>query len=360
MPEHSGTARGRVLWLDYARMLAIICVVITHTTQRVYKMDAQILAQSPAHGRLFALSMFTIGRLGVPIFFFLTGYLLLDRDYPREKYIAFLKKNFCGLLLTTAAWTVLYSLFRTWFYDTPFHVGNCLKTLLFIKSSEMSHMWYMPVILGLYLFLPLVANGLKHTDLDVLYIPLAIAFAYQFVIPVINVFLTANGLETFASLPDVSFAGNKYGLLILMGYLVKKGAFQRIPSPVLAALGLAGFVFTVFSQNYSYMRGVTYNVWYNSASLIVADLAIFLLLSRARFQSGRLAGSIAAASFGIYLVHSPINLILIRYYQPGVSGWERLTVVFFLTFALSWALVALLGKIEPVARVLLFQKKQKR
>lgn len=94
-------SRERVIWLDYARMFAIICVVITHTTERVYNLGAEILGQYSSYSRIFALSMFTIGRLGVPIFFFLTGYLLLDRDYPRKKYITFLKQNFGGLLFTT-------------------------------------------------------------------------------------------------------------------------------------------------------------------------------------------------------------------------------------------------------------------
>lgn len=199
--------RGRIIWLDYARIFAIICVVITHTTERVYRLNAEILVQSSAHSRIFALSMFTLGRLGVPIFLFLTGYLLLDRDYPREKYITFLKRNFCGLLLTTAIWIVLYNLFNAWFYNTPFDVGICLKNLFFVKSTKMSHMWYMPVIIGMYLFIPLVANAFKHTDLDVLYIPLAIVFVYQFILPFINIFLKAKGLEPFSSLPDFSFAG---------------------------------------------------------------------------------------------------------------------------------------------------------
>ena len=199
--------RGRIVWLDYARMFAIICVVITHTTERVYEMNAEILAQSPAHSRLFALSMFTIGRLGVPIFFFLTGYLLLDRDYPREKYITFLKRNFCGLLLTTAIWIIIYNLFNAWFYNTPFSIKECLMNLLFVRSTRMTHMWYMPVIIGMYLFIPLVANAFKHTDLNVLYIPLEVVFAYYFVIPAINVILRATGIGYLDSLPDFSFCG---------------------------------------------------------------------------------------------------------------------------------------------------------
>ena len=58
--------RERIIWLDYARTIAIICVVITHTVQRIYDLSAESLLQSSVSSRIFALSMFSIGRLGVP------------------------------------------------------------------------------------------------------------------------------------------------------------------------------------------------------------------------------------------------------------------------------------------------------
>ena len=338
-------SRERVIWLDYARMFAIICVVITHTTERVYNLGAEILGQYSSYSRIFVLSMFTIGRLGVPIFFFLTGYLLLDRDYPRKKYITFLKQNFGGLLFTTTIWIVIYNIFNAWFYKTSFDIENCLKNVFFLKATDMTHMWYMPVIMGMYLFLPFAANALKHTDLKVLYIPLSIVFIYQFILPVVNVFLTVKGVEPVASLPDFSFAGNGYGFLILGGYLIKKETFNKVHSWVLVLLGICGFVFTVFSQNYSYIHGVTYNVWYNSASLIITDFAIFILLSRVNFRFGKIARKISIASFGIYLVHNPINMMLASYYRPEGSNWQRLAVIFFITFVLAWAIVTIIGKI---------------
>lgn len=147
--------------------------------------------------------------------------------------------------------------------------------------------------------------------------------------------------------------------MILLGYLVKKGTFNKAHSWEFVLLGICGFVFTVFSQNYSYIHGVTYNVWYDSASLIITDLAIFILLSKANFKFGKIASKISIASFGIYLVHNPINMMLSRYYQPEASNWQRLAVIFAITFALAWGIVAIVGKKEPISRVLFFNKKSK-
>ncbi len=352
-------SRPRIAWLDYARMIAIVCVVITHTTEIVYKINAENLMQYSFYLRIFVLLMFTIGRLGVPFFFFLTGYLLLDRKYSREDYKTFLKKNFCGVLLTTAIWIIIYNIFNAIFWNTSFNIGNCLKNLFFLKSTEMSHMWYMPVIIGMYLFIPFVANALNNTDIKIFCIPLILAFAYLFIVPVINVFLTANGQETFEALPDLSFSGGKYGFMILLGYLVKKGIFDKIHSFVLVILGAAAFVFTVFIQNYSNMRGITYNLWYNCASLLIAALSIFILLSRMKLKPKKVVESISKLSFGIYLIHKLILFPLNRYYHYGNSSVGRWIVLFAITFFAAWIVALIIGKVEPLAKLLMFQKNSK-
>lgn len=353
-------SRDRIVWLDYARMIAIICVVITHTTEAVYCLNAETLMQFSIHHRLFTITMFTIGRLGVPIFFFLTGYLLLDREYSSERYKAFLKRNLCGLLLTTAIWIVVYNVFNAFFWKTRFDIVKCIENLLFLKPTEMSHIWYMPVVLGIYLFIPFVANALRSTDVKILCIPLLFVFLYRFIIPVVNVWLAAIGHETILSLLDVSFSGNEYGFMILIGYLVKKGTFDKVPSTAFVVLGVFSFIFTVLTQNYSDVRGISYNVWYNSASLLIADLAIFVLLSRMNLKSGKIAISISKASFGIYLVHNLILIPLNRYYQTGMSSVNRLAIMFLITFFIAWIFVVLTSKAEPLARVMYFQRSSKK
>ena len=113
------------------------------------------------------------------------------------------------------------------FWNAPFDMEKCLKNLLFLKPTEMGHMWYMPVIIGIYLFIPFIANALNNTDIKIFCAPLIFVFSYRFIVPVVNVWLTANGQEPVYALPDLSFSGNEYGFMILLGYLVKKGIFDK-------------------------------------------------------------------------------------------------------------------------------------
>ena len=192
-----------------------------------------------------------------------------------------------------------------------------------------------------------------------MFIPLSVAFLALFVIPVVDVFLLAYGKSAISSLLDLSFSGGAYGFCIILGCLIRKGVFDRIKTIALILIGAGSFCFTVFMQIYLDMHGVDYNVWYNAATLILADLSIFLLISRMKFTSGKIAANISICAFGIYLVHNPVhnpvNMILLRYFEPA-SRVVRLGVGVLVTFLISWGILFVGSKIKGVSRILFFIK----
>lgn len=344
----------RVGWLDTARALAILLVVCNHSVENAYDLSLESMQGYAWYSRVFALALFTLGRLGVPLFFFLSGYLLLDRRYDARQTRRFYRRNLLGLLLTTELWVVLYNLFNSWYDATPLSLKTLGQNLLLLKQVNMAHMWYMPVILGIYLFVPLVANAVSSTSTRTLYLPVLVAFAYLYVRVELNVLLAACGHKTLGSVLDVSFSGGRYGLYLLVGYLVKKGVLDRIPGRVLGAAMVVCYAGTVGIQYLSYARGVKYAVWYDNATLLVTALALFVLLSRAQL-SHPLGESLARCSFGIYLVHMPILLVLERYGNlPGRA--LRFAVVGILTLLTSWGLVFLVARSRRAARWLFAMK----
>lgn len=91
----------RIVGLDYARAVAILLVLLVHATENLFVMDAVHLNAMSVQSRIFAIICFTLGRLGVPLFLFLSGYLLLDRSYTESSIHKFWKKNWLGMLVTT-------------------------------------------------------------------------------------------------------------------------------------------------------------------------------------------------------------------------------------------------------------------
>lgn len=355
MEENSGKTdtKKRILWLDYARTFAIICVILCHTTERVYPLNATDIMQNDIINRLFSVAMFTMGRLGVPIFFFLTGYLLLGREYNYDKYRHFFKHNFLSILITTEIWIIIYNIFNVWFYHESINLGSLIKNMLFMKQTNMSHMWYMPVIIGIYMFIPFVSNAFNHTDIRNLYMPLLVTFVCCFVAPTINTVLRVQGREQLYPLLDISFSGGGYGFCVILGYLVKMGLFDRITSLFLVLSGVVSYIATIVIQIYSDLHEISYNVWYDCAFLIICSLSIFILMSRTKHRKiaiGHVITRTSVYAFGIYLVHKPLNMILISCLDitPRIAKVFEVSVI---TFIVSWFIVWLLSKVKIISKL---------
>ena len=78
-------SRQRFVGIDVLRTFAILCVVLNHCTENIYALTLEGLGGLSHISRVFGLSGFTLGRVGVPCFLAISGYLLMDRDYSPPK-----------------------------------------------------------------------------------------------------------------------------------------------------------------------------------------------------------------------------------------------------------------------------------
>lgn len=346
---------NRIAALDYVRAAAIAIVVYIHAVEIAFPLNLDTYPTYSPLQKILYMVLFIVGRLGAPLFFFLSGYLLLDREFDREKTIRFYKNNFVGLLVTTQIWLLIYYFFRMIMFQKPFDLLDFVLKQFFIKNTDMGHMWYMPAILGLYLFLPFVAKALQHIDIKLLKYPLLIAFVYKFFFPVIQVLLHANKIEILTSLPNLDFSGGCYGIMLLMGYLYKKGCFTKIKTYTYFITAALCLICIFVLQWYSYAKGVKYNVWYDNGFLVIASLCFFALIMAIPWKPNKLVTSLSICSFGIYLVHFPIKILLAELCNFPNAG-IRFLVVFLVPLLSAWLIVWLISKCKPVAKWFLFTK----
>lgn len=95
-----GKNHQRIQWIDMVRGIAILCVILCHVTENIYQLNVDSISLLDFPSKIFVFSAFTCGRLGVPLFLFISGYLLLDRHYGMEGCCKFWKKNLLSLLIT--------------------------------------------------------------------------------------------------------------------------------------------------------------------------------------------------------------------------------------------------------------------
>ena len=91
------------------------------------------------------------------------------------------------------------------------------------QEYTQGHMWYMPMILGLYLFVPFVVCAVQRLGLRAFAVPVCVAGFFSFVQPPANVVLLALGRAPLGGVLSLDFRGGVYGLLLAGGYLARRG-----------------------------------------------------------------------------------------------------------------------------------------
>ena len=95
--------RERMTYLDCLRCLAIFLVIRLHTLVPVVTNTG--VYGVPSWKLCVALDAFT--RVGVPLFFMLSGYLMLSREGTRQ-FAAFYRKNLPKLGIPLVVWNLIY------------------------------------------------------------------------------------------------------------------------------------------------------------------------------------------------------------------------------------------------------------
>ncbi len=304
----------RIIWMDYVRTTAIIFVVICHVIETEY--------YAVRTGKLFISDyiwyfeniLFTIGRLGVPLFLLLSGALMLNREYNVK---SFYKAALLPLFLTTEIWIILNYFYYCLLYSANFSFKNLFSEMTFMRNLSFSHMWYMPMILGIYLVIPLLTKVLKNTSLKEVSLPLLVSFIIFSILPLFNSFAG----EVIAFMPDANtvlntgFLGGLYGMLIIFGHFINNhNILKKMKSFVLLAIIIAAFLLNILGARFFYLKKLYHSDvfgWYASPFIIIISIAIFELIKRINFKKcSKTIMLISRGSFGIYLMH---NLVLIAF-----------------------------------------------
>lgn len=330
----------RDTWLDWCRLFAISAIVLTHCVEQFYPLSA----------KLPALLLFTIGRLGVPVFLFLSGYLLPSRHEIkcREDYFKFVVKKWLPLFICVEVWIGIYGVSFLIVSDSIRWL-DVIRWMLFNRGVPLSHWWYMPMILGAYLGIPLL-SVLKNVLGRSFIIWLFAASVFAHIIrPVARV-----------GFVDLSFVGNCYFTYIIFGYLVclyhesvSRWIAMRMVRIVILCLFLINVVFCLYWQ---IGGGRTVFIWYSAPCLITAGLMVPLLLKSLPNSRSSLVSFVSIASFGVYLLH---NLILsrMRVLLSAIEiGYVRCALAWGIAMGISLAIVAVARRLPVISRLLFLVK----
>ena len=370
-------SKNRIFWLDAARAIAIISVTFNHALSRsfaIYSGTYDEFQRMTAAGSFIKALLFIFSRLGVPLFLMITGALLMDRDYENPGTTErFMRHNWWPLLRITLLWlTIMYGYFMLAksSYLRAEGIVSCLihyvSTILFINPTTMGSMWYMPMILCVYLMIPIMSLALKKLGARYLAIPLGLVFLSAMVVPDISTLFNILGYkgELVLSL-SYSYLFTYYILFVFAGYGISRGLLDGLGDVLVAALATASLLAMSAFQCWTYTTGSDYAVGYSETGIFLTAVFLFELIRRKAEQAAgpalrRHVMYLAEISFGIYFVHICImhGLKLFLDRATGITGYPSFLILEAVSLGGSIVIISILSKNRMLARYLFGMTKE--
>lgn len=383
---------NRVVWVDWMRVVACFMVIIVHATEPFYLggQGSLILTEIDAY---WASLFDSLVRACVPLFIVASSYLQFPLHYSSGE---FLRRRVVRVLVPFLLWTTVYAL--AW--GEP--VEN-FKNLLFNFNYSAGHLWFVYMLIGVYLLIPLLSPWAERVSKRELQVYLAI-WAFTTIIPLLRD-VVAGGFEGMkitygvSGLPRPALtplwgeaSWNTYGTFYyisgFVGYLLLGLYFRRFVGELSWKKSLAiaipcylagfvvvfgGFLRRVFEMTEGVfpVEGLVEKaVWWettwcnDTVGVALMTVAWILLFKKIKYNGNfyqKVLLPISKASYGIYLLHLlvlvPISGAVREWLGLGTEGllgvWTtpvEIVVSAVLGFLASAIIAVVLQKLPKVGK----------
>lgn len=364
----------RIVWLDFVKFVAIFMMIAVHCTDNVTPAE-----RSEPWYNLWGSFYGSFMRPAIPLFVMVTGALLLP---VRQSISAFYTKRLTRLVVPFIIWSVVYNLFPwlTGVLGLPPTVINdffawaepdqsfsgALHNILMIPfnfSMLAVQMWYVYLLIGLYLYMPIFSAWVRQASIKEQRVFLALWFISLF-IPYLREYLTKDLWGTCS--------WNEFGLLyyfagfngyLLLGYYIMNNK-MNVTWGRLAVFGIPSFVigYCVTFWGFKSITAVPGQpvelvelfFTYCSPNVLMMTLPVFLVIRKFRFDSlaiRRFSASISTCTFGIWMSHylflGPCYMLV---ESLPLHTMVKMMVCTVLLLSVTWGFVYVVRKSGKVGR----------
>ena len=327
-------------------MIALFAVVVLHTASLME------FNKVPMQAWIVADFYNALTRFAVPVFVMITGALLLHREYEIKD---FLKRRLTRVVWPFLFWSIVF-IFYSWYNaEVKFSDdiwANLQIALHMLRNGAYYHLWYVYMLIGLYLFIPVISVFVRNaSEKEILYFLLV-----WFLVMICS----QPYLSPFVPQIDVHYFIGYLGYLVLGHYLAFKELPQRNLKPglvvysVLCVIGITTGTY-LFSVNANAISTIMYEplgpfiVLFSSGLFLLARMTLFSLpksLKKARDLVG-------GFSLGIYLCHAMFLSLMhdnwdidYQIFNPVLS----IPLIASGCFVLSFLLVFIISKVPFVGK----------
>ena len=315
---------NRVFWIDCARFVAIILVLLTHAHE-----------QANVSNETVKSILYCIDRTGVPIFFMLSGGLILPKIHSMP-VLTFYRKRIPQFFVLLIVYSVLTNTVSQWL-NGSFSLSSFVSSVINHNGiypasyGFAAQMWFMYAIIQLYLIAPFLSRLLVNLKNSEILIFLAICIIFNF----LRHTMPALGADwrILGRLGD-EFTGSYISYFITGYLLMNRGCAEwRLMKSKL--LNFNVFIIPVLAVVIIDFRAgkILDNLhWYSSSLFIYISSvgAILLIKNISDGKGNKLISTIGLYSFGIYLVHFIFVSVAIKITKHFGMNWVWATVSLFI------------------------------
>jgi surface polysaccharide O-acyltransferase-like enzyme len=338
----------KVIWISNLRVFATLTVIMLHCAAG----GIYLLGKIPNSWWWICNASNAFGRFAVPIFVMLSGYLLLGKY---KNITDFLTKRFFRIFIPFLLWTIIFMVWGNYFGIIPAEktkpeIIDILKKILTGGAGGSGHLWFVYMLLGLYLFSPVVSRWIMHaTDQEVKYF-LIMWLVTCTIYPYFEKFLSIKinfEIRYFSGYLGYFVLGYFLGNLPINLSSKKVGIIASAVFLISWIITFVGIYFSTVSNNKTYESSL-YD--YLSPSVIMMSISAFLtfknLLNVAVLPA--LTAQLDKYSYGMYLMHLiPMKTLSRQFYinfkwiHPSIG----ITTQFILTTIICYLVIFILSKI---------------
>jgi len=305
---------SRVLYFDVLNVIAILAVIFLHHNGLVHQYSPGVAGPWSK-----ALIVEVVAFFAVPIFLMLSGATLMDY---RKRYDTrtFFKKRFSRVLIPFVIWSVITFVYALWHGRYVLNQLSFTKVWdIFMNSDMMSIYWFFPVIISIYLAMPILSLLTQRVNRKWLWYMAGVGLlTYSVLPPVCKLF----GLDFNTSYALPLTAG--FLIFPILGYLlstekIKTKWFVVICVAAVASLVLryvVTYVLTIRDGSTNYLLAD-----YQYFTGVLPAVALFMLAQRIpwdKYIKGKFVSVLSllsSCSLGIYLIHVLVMNAELKYFH---------------------------------------------
>ena len=296
-------------WIDSLRVLATFSVIFLHVACVPLYQYGSISNLDWCIGNIYDSSV----RFCVPIFLMISGVLILSKNY--ESIREYLRKRVLRILFPFLFWSIIYivrDLFLKCNHGEYLTFIEILKfTFVKLRGGASFHLWYIYLIIGLYLFFPIVGKWISKSNQH--------EIKYFIGIWLITIFAHLPFVKKFIPNIEVSYFSGYIGFSILGYYLAKRSFNINSKKLIYILLILTGILIAIFGTFFMTKHKGSYWVGFHnylSPNVILVSIGIFLLFKDFVKTSTKISSVVhffSKYSYGTYLIHILVLWVLEKF-----------------------------------------------